>query len=183
MKRLLIAERYGLGLAKSLNGADALESALASLEAAAAAYQDHAGLRGALLNPAVPISERAALLEKLIERLGLESGEVSRLLSLLLQRGRLMLLPDVLVVFSREVDRQLGRGSGEVRSAAPLSDEQKNRLQQSLERFAAIQLHLRYKVEPALMGGVVAKVGTQIIDGSVRSKLARLRDSILSEEG
>jgi len=183
MKRYLIAERYAEGLAKAIEDTGRKQAALEALQAIAAAYTEVHDFRSALSNPAIAYEQRAKVLESSLAAMQIDVPEVTQLTELLLRRARISLLPEVVRIFSGIVDEATGFAGAQVRSAAPLTDIQQERVSDALERFTGAKIRMECDVDASLLGGVVARVGSKVIDGSVRSRLNRLRASILAEEG
>jgi F-type H+-transporting ATPase subunit delta len=100
------------------------------------------------------------------------------LLNVMAQRGRLGLLPDMLVWFDEIADRALGVRRYTVTTAAPLTDEQRAQLQQRLGGAAGGQVILTEQVDPSIMGGMVLRHEDVIADYSVRSRLEALRERL-----
>ncbi len=100
------------------------------------------------------------------------------LLNVMAQRGRLALLPDVLVWFDEIADRATGVRRYTVTTAAPLSDDQRAQLQQRLVASTGGQVILTERVDPSIMGGMVLRHEDVIADYSVRSRLEALRERL-----
>jgi len=144
-------------------------------------------LRDAVANPALDRDQRRAIAKalavtaevaspKLLARevLGLEE-DVRNLLLLLADRNRLAYLPAILDDFRALADRRLGRVRARVTSAVPLADDETRRIAEQLARATSSQVIVETAVDPALLGGVVAQVGSTVYDGSVRAQLEQLR--------
>ncbi len=112
----------------------------------------------------------AAVLEK--AEIG---GHVASLIKVAAKNRRLFSVPDVITAFGRLLARHRGEVSAEVTSANPLSaahlDELKSALKGSLDKDVALEAH----VDPSLIGGLIVKVGSRMIDGSLRTKLNSLK--------
>ena len=181
MKHYRIAERYAKGLSESIEDTGQLEAALASMEDISAVFAENRDFRSTLSNPAVHIEERAGVLH------GVMSGEaapetVLRLLEMLLRRGRISLLADVTEIFSVLVDERLNRIGAKVSTAVPLDDERRGQLAAALEAYFKKTIRMRCDVDPGILGGVIARVGSVVVDGSVRNRLERLKSTLLSKE-
>ena len=137
-------------------------------------------LRKALTNPAVPVSGKSGIVDALGSRLGV-SGPVRKLLRLLAERDRLALVPDVVAVYRERLmeHRQVVRA--EVITAAPLSEDRAAKLQQRLSELSGRHVTLSTKVDQALIGGTVARVGSMVYDGSVATQLAKLRERLAQD--
>ena len=131
-----------------------------------------------LANPAVPVDRRAtALAEMLGDRV---SRPVLNLIQLLLRRGRIEELPRVAAEFRRLDDDRQGITHATATSAAPLTPDEVRALTARLEQSTGGRIALDVKVDPSLLGGLVVRVGDRLIDGSVRGRLERLRNQLIS---
>ncbi len=147
------------------------------LEAASAIVGDERALR-ALANPSVPIDQRSMAVAALLQ--GIASDPVQNLIQLLLRRGRIEGLPRVAAEFRRLDDRRQGITHATATSAAPLTPDEVQALTQRLERSTGGRIALDVQVDPSLLGGLVVRVGDRMIDGSVRGRLERLRNQLIS---
>ena len=138
-------------------------------------------LQKALTNPAVPVSGKRGIMESLVSRLAV-SPIVGRLLTLLAERDRLALVPDVVAVYRERLMeyRQIVRA--EVTTAAPLSPDRAAQLQERLAHATGRRVTMTTKVDPALIGGAVARVGSTVYDGSIAAQLEKIRER-LAEQG
>ncbi|MBN1770130.1 MAG: ATP synthase F1 subunit delta [Deltaproteobacteria bacterium] len=131
----------------------------------------------ALSNPKVPVARREALLGELLDRLPASPATRSAA-RLLLRKGRVMLLPEVARAFERMVEERTGRGKAVVTTAAPMNEDFHRRLQERLERLSGRKLTVERRVDPDVLGGVVARVGDMLYDGSLRAALDRLHEQL-----
>jgi len=130
-----------------------------------------------LANAAVPAPRKRALVEQLTARAVL-SAMVSRLLSLLAERDRLVLLADLLEAYRQRLLDHQGIVRAEVTSAVPLDAGQIAALGQAFARVTGRQVQVTAGVDPAALGGVVTRIGSVVYDGSVRRQLERLREGL-----
>ncbi len=133
---------------------------------------------GTLSNPAIPIDQRSNAIAGLLK--GTASGPVLNLIQLLLRRGRIEELPRVAAEFRRLDDRRNGITHATATSAAPLTPDEVRALTQRLEQSTGGTIALDVQVDPSLLGGLVVRVGDRLIDGSVRGRLERLRNQLIS---
>lgn len=138
-----------------------------------------AELRALLSNPVVPQQARHDVMKDIAARLGV-SPVVRDAALLLTDRRRGASLPDIAAALEALVDERAGKVKAEVTSAAPLTDAQAHRIQVSLERLTGRKILLARKVDPALIGGVVTRVGDRVFDGSVRTRLEQIRATALA---
>jgi F-type H+-transporting ATPase subunit delta len=143
-----------------------------ALASAAQALSDPRIVR-VLANPALPFAGRRSLVERLLGEA--VSGLPRSLVLLLVQRGRIDLLPGVAHEFRRLRNRRAGIVEATATSAAPLTDRELAALRERLALIAGGQVELELQVDPALIGGVSVRIGDQLFDGSVRGRLERLR--------
>lgn len=147
----------------------------------AALLSDNAALGRVLANPAIPAARKRAVVEQLLARSPL-SPLVSRLLLLLAERDRLMLVGDLADAYrSRLMDHaQVVRA--EVTTAMPLPPDRLAALQQGLARATGRQVQIETRVDPGIIGGAVARIGSTVYDGSVTTQLAKLKERLVQTE-
>jgi F-type H+-transporting ATPase subunit delta len=136
--------------------------------------KQHADLQTALESPSVSPTGKKAVVEALVQR-GQFTSSVGKLLVMLAERDRLVLLPEVLEAFQARLREQRKVIEAEVTTAIPLEPAQQAVLQQRLSAATAREVTVTMKVDPELIGGVVARIGTTVYDGSLATQLARLR--------
>lgn len=150
------------------------------LAAFAALVDQHADLREALTNPVVPAPSKQRVVTELIAKIGLKAP-VSKLLVLLAGRDRLVLLPDLVQVYNERVEELKGIVRAEVTSATEITPEQAAQLQQRLSKATGRTVTLTTKTDPALIAGVVARIGSTVYDGSVATQLDKMREKLISQ--
>lgn len=132
-------------------------------------------LRQALTDAGIPASRRQQIVEDLLS--GRASDTTTALVSLVVGAGRARELSDIVDrVLATTADRS-NRSIAEVRSAVELTDDQRTRLAAALKQATGQDVELVVTVDPTVMGGLVAQIGDTVIDGTVRSRLAQLRES------
>ncbi len=136
-------------------------------------------LENALTNPAVPVSGKRGVVKELASRLTL-SPPLAKLLLMLADRDRLVIVPDLVAVYrDRLMDyRQVVRA--DVTTAEPLAEAKVSLLTQRLAQLTGRQVTMTTKVDPAIIGGLVARVGSTVYDGSVATQLARIKNRLRS---
>jgi F-type H+-transporting ATPase subunit delta len=145
--------------------------------AALASLFANSELKGVLNSPAVPSTAKRGIVESVIDRQK-PSAPLAKLLRMLADRNRLSLVPQL----AREYDERLMELRGIVRvsvtTAMPLSQSDAAGFEQRLSRATGRQVRMTTSVDPALIGGAVARIGTLVYDGSVASQLARIRERL-----
>jgi F-type H+-transporting ATPase subunit delta len=137
-------------------------------------------LREALFRPWMRAAAKREIVRAVAGRLGL-SSLTRNFLALVAQKRRLPLLPEILAAYRALVDDAAGRVRARVRSAAPLSDAARSAIRERLGRRLGKVVLLDTEVDPALVGGFVAEVGSQVLDASVAGRLRAMRDAITRE--
>jgi F-type H+-transporting ATPase subunit delta len=125
-----------------------------------------------------PRAQRRTVLEALLARM-VASTEAKNFSLLLLERERIQVLPAIARELRLMVEEKLGRVRATITSAKPLGSDQVAQIQQSLERVSGKKVTLDKAEDPSLIGGVVAKLGDTVYDGSVRTQLERMREDII----
>ncbi|MGH9201599.1 MAG: ATP synthase F1 subunit delta [Vicinamibacterales bacterium] len=141
----------------------------------------HPELQRLLTTPGVPVAGKRRVLQAVAERAAF-SPPVGKLLLLLADRDRLGMLPDVLAMFRERLMEQQQVVRAEVTTATPLSPDGAAELQQRLNDTTGRRVTITTKVDPSIIGGVVARLGSTVYDGSVAAQLTRLRER-LAERG
>lgn len=179
MSTRMSATRYARALFDIALQEGTLERADTDLTTLADLFHGHADLQRVLTNPAVPASRKRALLQELLPRLSL-STPVSKLMLLLADRDRLELFPDLLAVFRERLMEHQRVVQAEVTTAVPLSPEREAELRQQLAAVTGRRVLMTTKVDPALIGGIVTKIGTVVYDGSIASQLTKMREQLVA---
>jgi F-type H+-transporting ATPase subunit delta len=174
-----IARRYAralFGIGVDAGNFEALGRELADL---AGLWASSPELRQTMENPVFKPSEKRAILEQILPRLA-PTAEVQRLVLLLLERRRIVLLPGIARAYRDLADAHTGRVRARVISAEPLGPGALDRVRLSLEERTGKKVILETAVDADLIGGVVARVGDLVLDGSVRTQLDDLRSKLLN---
>jgi len=172
-----ISRRYAKALFLLAVEQDQVEPWAESLLALKKAVDGSPELRQVLQNPVYTREQRHGLAAGLARALGL-GADPANLLALLADRNRLSYLAGVAETFGRLADEKLGRVRAKVTSAVPMEPAALAALEQKLAAATRAQVVLERAVDPALLGGVVAQVGSLVYDGSLRSQLEDLRRTL-----
>ncbi len=169
-----IARRYAKALFSLAVETGRVEPWAKSLEALRGAVEASPDLRDVLSNPVYSKEQRRAIVEKLASALSLDT-EPANLLFLLGDRNRLSHLAGVVDTFRDLADQHLGRLRAKVTSAVKLDERAAQAIADKLSQATKAKVLLDRVVDPAILGGVVAQVGSLVYDGSVRTQLEDLR--------
>lgn len=131
-------------------------------------------LRAVLASPAIPVSRKRTVIKDIAERLGL-SRVVRNFILVISDHHRAAGLAQMTDAFELLLDERQGFVRAEVTSAFDLDSTQQGELSDRLSRLAGAPVRMRYAVDAELIGGVTAKIGSRVYDGSVRGQLASMR--------
>ena len=149
------------------------EDAVAQLAAIEAVIHESPELRIALLTPAIQNSRKRAVMAKLLERTG-ASTLIRNFIYVVIDHRRIGVISEIREAFELQLDERLGFVRAEVSSAAPLNEPLSTGLEAELAKLTGKRMRLRFDVDPALLGGVVARIGSTVYDGSIRGELRQL---------
>lgn len=172
-----LARRYARAVIDLGQASGNLDRIGADLRTLAKAMRDSDELQSALTNPAIRRSDRRKILDGLLQRITAQP-QTKNLVYVLLDGERV----GSLVAISREVDSMIqarsGRVSAEIVSAQPLDPAQLQQITVALEKLSGKKVDVTRREDPELLGGVVAKVGDVVYDGSLRTQLRAIRDEL-----
>ena len=176
MARRVYAKRYSqavFNIALETNQLDRWQSDLKKI----ASLSDDATLIAWLESPKFHFDNKARLLS---EQLGDINPLALNLVYLLVARGRLSMVGDITDEYQRLLDSYRGIERAEVITAIPLDDEDKQKLGERLGAVVDKKVVLKPEVDSSLIGGIIARIGDKLLDGSTRSKLAALKRELAS---
>ena len=172
-----IAKRYAIALfdlARDEKSLPALEKDVAAL---GAALTDSVDLRALIGSPIYSSDDKARAIAALCAKMGV-SGLVAGTLGLMSAKRRLFVLPQLLAVLADLIAEEKGEITAEVTAAKALTKTQAEKLAKTLKASEGKTVKLNVAVDDSLIGGLVVKVGSKMIDTSIRSKLAALQNSM-----
>ncbi len=155
----------------------AVAALLPDLEAFERALEESPDLRDVLRNPVLDRGTKSRLLGEVTAKLG--TGPLaSRLLAALLANRRITQLPGVLAAIRERLDREQNVVEARVRSARPLSEAQTEAIRKALEGKTRRTLRLKAEAEPSLLGGFVVRIGSEVYDASLATRLQHVRAAL-----
>jgi F-type H+-transporting ATPase subunit delta len=154
--------------------------AVAQLRSFNAAILSSPDFRIVLASPAVSIARKRLVIRRIADALGLERI-IRNFLLVLTDHRRAAALSEVIEAFEIFLDERIGFMRAEVVSAYELTQEQRDRLSAELGKLAGSSVRMRFAVDPELIGGVTAKLGSKVYDGSVRGRLAKMRQRLVTK--
>lgn len=176
-RRKTAARRYAEAAFEVAVRDDAVEAWRKELDTAAAVVADERVGR-ALANPSIPLDTRIATAESIFGKV--VSPPVLNLIRLMLRRGRIEELPRLAAEYRRLDDERQGIVRATATSALPLTPDEVTALTKRLAQTTSGRVELDTEVDGDLLGGLVVRLGDRLIDGSVRSRLERLRNQLVS---
>lgn len=172
-----VAQRYATAvfeLARDEGNLGTLENDVATLDQA---LVDSADLRHLIESPIYSREATRDAIGGVAEKMGLSTATANTL-RLMATKRRLGALPGVLAGLKDMIAEEKGEVSADVRSATPLTDDQRTKLAETLKAQVGRDVKMNVAVDESLIGGLVVKLGSRMIDTSIATKLARLRNSM-----
>jgi len=174
-----IARRYATALfdvVRKINGVERTEQDLVALKALLTSNSE---LAAVFSSAAIPPQKKRAVVDALVAQSGV-SAEVGRLLTLLADRDRLAMAADVADAFADRLQQERRVVSADIVTAVPLEASRRDALAQALGKASGATIKMTERVDPNIIGGVVATVGGTVFDGSVTTQLEHMRRRLTS---
>jgi F-type H+-transporting ATPase subunit delta len=169
-----LAERYAAALFELADERHALDEIAADLRELRAMLHDSPDLMRLIRSPVLSRAEQAKAVAAVAEGAGL-SRLTADFLGVVARNRRLFAVPAMIEAFLAKLAERRGEVTAEVTAAQPLSEVQRATLAEQLRRAVGQRVSVEIRVDPALLGGMTVKVGSRMVDGSLRSKLQRLQ--------
>jgi F-type H+-transporting ATPase subunit delta len=148
------------------------------LAGAAELIRGHAALWKVMTNPAVPAPKKRAMVDAMLPQLGV-APVVAKTLQLLASRDRIGLLPEIVEAYSGKLMDHQKVVRATVTSAVPLPADRAKKLEQELAGITGRRVVMSAAVDPSIVGGVVARIGSTVWDGSVKRQLEKIREKLV----
>jgi F-type H+-transporting ATPase subunit delta len=177
-----LARRYAGALFDVVQKGGTVEAADRDLAAIAELIAGHEPLRKVFQSSGVPPHKKRAVLEAILAASGEVTGEVRRLLLLLADRNRLGLVPEIAGTFAERAMAARRVVSADLVTSAPLGDARRAAVAEALGRASGCEVTLRERVDPSIIGGIVARIGSVVYDGSVTRQLEKMRQRLLRDQ-
>ena len=172
-----LARRYAKAILEIGTEHKITDKLAADLRSLAKAMRESQELVASLTNPAIRRADRRKVIDELLSRVGAQPL-TKNTVYLLLDGERLASLPDISRALDQMIEAGSGRVSAEVVSARPLDPAQLSQITAALEKLSGKKVTVQKREDPDLLGGVVAKMGDTVYDGSLRTQLKNLRDEL-----
>jgi F-type H+-transporting ATPase subunit delta len=175
------ARRYAAVLFEVVNTSGDVSRAERDLKAFVELVNGHAQLKAVLTSPAVPAPKKHAVLEQVLNSAGDMTVEVRRLLLMLADRDRLSSLADVADAFTARVMTHQKIMDAQIVTATPMPDAQRASLAQALSTASGADVRIQESVNPDIVGGIIAHVGSVVFDASLTRQLEKMRQRLLAQ--
>ena len=175
-----VARRYARAVFELADEAGNLEEIGGQLRGFADLVAGHAELDSVFANPAISPVAKRDIFEQMAPQLGLDKL-CAETIRLLIRKGRIHYLAAIVAEYEEALRHRRGEVVAEVRSARPLPDDRLEELRGKLAEATGKKVEVRAETDAELLGGLVARIGDTIYDGSVENQLQRLRKRLVEE--
>jgi F-type H+-transporting ATPase subunit delta len=169
-----LAARYAAALFELADSQKAIDTVARDLSDLKTMIGASAELRALIRSPILSRDEQGRAMAALLQQAG-TSDLVRRFVGLVARNRRLFALPDMIDQFLAELARRRGEMRAEVTAAQPLSEQQQQALADAIRRSIGGKVAVDVRVDPALIGGLIVKIGSRMVDSSLKTKLQRLQ--------
>jgi F-type H+-transporting ATPase subunit delta len=181
VRQTILAKRYAKALFAVGQEEDKSENFRETLNVLADFLEKYPEAMDALTNLLYPMELREKVMSQLISELQADDF-AANFLKLVVQKKRADILPEIATEFQGLVDADQNVSRGTVISASEISGELQGKVQSTLENITGKKVILTTEIDPSIIGGIVAKVGDLVMDGSIKTQLAGLNESIKGSE-
>jgi F-type H+-transporting ATPase subunit delta len=172
-----MAGRYATALFDLAREADAIDAVKGDLDRFDALVAESADLTRLVRSPVFSEEEQLRALSAVLERAGI-GGLAANFLKLVTSNRRLFAVRDMIEAFRELVAQHKGEATAEVTVAEQLKDEHVQALREALKSVSGKDVDLDIRVEPAILGGLVVKLGSRMVDTSLRTKLNAIKHAM-----
>ncbi len=177
MTRKVIALKYARGLFAVGKEDGQFKEYGQELDRLAAFLREAPDIMEALENPVFPPDLKLQIVEELIKALNIIDA-VAKFLRLLVEKRRIHHIAQIAEAYQELLDEELGISRAKVVAAIELSPEDQQKLAEALEKVTGQKVIVEMEVDPSIIGGVVARIGDLVLDGSIRAQLEKFKESI-----
>lgn len=181
MNNTVLAKRYAKALFQVGKDENSLDKFNKTLTEMGQLYADYPEVADGLTNPLYPQDVREKVMEHLVGAMK-ASSLMANFFNLLVQKRRTDVLPDIAQVFQTLVDEENNICQGTVVSASKVSAALNKKIKATLEKITGKEVIVKNEVDPSIIGGIIAKVGDLVLDGSIKTQLTDLKESIKGSE-
>ena len=176
----VFAPRYARAFADVVTSAHLDTAAIDSqLTDFLATWNGSAELRETFENPAIPATQKVALLDRLNSKLGLQK-ELRNLIAVLIHNDRIAQVGEVAAAYRDELEERQGIRQAEITTARELPADERATLLAGVGKLAGSKIQPTFKLDKSILGGAVVRIGSTVYDGSVRGRLERLKEVLVA---
>jgi F-type H+-transporting ATPase subunit delta len=136
-------------------------------------------LRDLFMNPAVPASQKVAILDKLNAKMGLQR-ELRNLIAVLINNDRIGEVHEVATAWRVEMQERMGIRQAEIVTARELGESERAELLDGVGKLAGSRIEPTFKLDTSIIGGTMVRIGSTVWDGSIRGRLERLKEALIA---
>jgi F-type H+-transporting ATPase subunit delta len=136
-------------------------------------------LREVWENPSIPAEQKRNVLDGIVQSGGV-SRPVRNFVAVLIDKGRIKFLAEIVAQFAQELNQRLGFAEAEITTARELGAEERSALEADLAKLTGKRIRARYQQNQRILGGAIARVGSTIYDGSVQGQLEKIRQQLVN---
>ena len=152
---------------------------LAETQQISALVRENRDLREVWEAPSIPAEQKRAVLDGIVKKAGI-SHPVRNFVAVIMDKGRMRFLSEIVDQFGQELNQRLGFADAEITTARDLSAEERSELERDLARVTGKKIKARYDQDQNILGGAIARVGSTVFDGSVKGQLERIRKQLVT---
>jgi F-type H+-transporting ATPase subunit delta len=175
-----IANRYARALADVVVERNETNEVAKELNDFERMMSENPQLREVFASPVIATERKRAVLDELLSRAGFRQT-TANFLRLLLDNARLHNLDQMLDALSRELDVRMNVVSAEVTTAREIGQQEKAALHSQLKAATGKEVRLQFRTDPAIIGGVVTRIGSLVYDGSIKNQLAQMKRELMNQ--
>lgn len=169
-----IGKEYGTALFMLACEENAQNEYAEALERLKAVFLENLGYQDFLSSPSIPLGERLSAIEAAFA--GSVPENVLSYLQLLCEKGRISCFLESVGEYKALLDASQRVSNAEVTSAVEITEEEKKRLQEKLEKLCEGKVNIKYEIDPAVLGGLIIEMDGKVIDGSLRNRLREVKE-------
>ena len=174
----VIAKRYARALVELSEEKKTVDAARADLAAFVGAVETHPAVQKLFASPVFTPNDKKTVIKEIAAKLGMQPG-TQRFVEHLAETGRIRYVRDVYAAFEELLAEKQNRAVARLTTATPLNGGDLADIKKRLETVTGKQVDIKSQVEPSLIGGAKAQIGSVIFDGSVKNQLNKMRDQLV----
>lgn len=173
-------KRYSTALIKAAGEENKVKETGEDLKSLVDIFSANEKIYDVLLNPIQKLEDRVAFATELMQKAG-ATKTMTKFVALLVERSKIGLLPDICVSYKKTESELSGTINAVIETATDISDDTVKAIQDKLEKETNRKVTITVETNKDLLGGLIIKIGNTVIDGSLKKRLTRLRETILDK--